>query len=176
MDKAEAMRHQSSCPPSWWEFSVNHAVHLYNRTPVRRLDWRTPHQLLSGKVPDVSHLRVFGCLAWVWISPEARKSKLSPKAVPMVFLGIPAGVKGYLFMRLSNNSMHIGVKAMFNKTLFPKAEGFKIPCYTAVHRLGEDGSKPSDTSSDSPQEEIPDKRGKCRDIPTPSSEEKLIGV
>jgi hypothetical protein len=29
MDKAEAMRHYASLPPSWWEFSVGHAVYVY---------------------------------------------------------------------------------------------------------------------------------------------------
>jgi len=63
MDKAEAMRHYACLPPSWWEFSVTHAVHLYNRTPMERLNWRTPTEELIGVKPDVSHLRVFGrCL------------------------------------------------------------------------------------------------------------------
>ena len=36
-------------------------VHLYNRTPVRRIDWKTPYEKLKCKVPDVSHLYVFVC-------------------------------------------------------------------------------------------------------------------
>jgi hypothetical protein len=34
MDKAQAMRLDACLPPSWWEFVVNTATHLYNRTPV----------------------------------------------------------------------------------------------------------------------------------------------
>jgi hypothetical protein len=30
MDKAEAMRHMASLPPSWWEFAVGVAVYVYN--------------------------------------------------------------------------------------------------------------------------------------------------
>jgi hypothetical protein len=41
---------------------------------------------------------VVGSLAWVWIHPDNRKDKLAPKASPMIFLGYPKGVKGYLFM------------------------------------------------------------------------------
>jgi hypothetical protein len=33
MDKAESMRFTACIPQSWWEFSVEYAVQLYNRTP-----------------------------------------------------------------------------------------------------------------------------------------------
>jgi transposase InsO family protein len=33
MDKAETMRFTACIPQSWWEFSVEYAVQLYNRTP-----------------------------------------------------------------------------------------------------------------------------------------------
>jgi hypothetical protein len=56
MDKAEAMCHETCLPQSWWEFAVQHATHVYNRTPLRRLEWQTPYQLLNGEVPDISHL------------------------------------------------------------------------------------------------------------------------
>ena len=61
MEKAQAMRLDACLPQSWWEFAVLHAVHLYNRTPVRRIDWKTPYEKLKCKVPDVSHLYVFVC-------------------------------------------------------------------------------------------------------------------
>jgi transposase InsO family protein len=35
MDKAWSMHLEACIPPSWWEFSVEHAVHCYNRTPVK---------------------------------------------------------------------------------------------------------------------------------------------
>ena len=35
MDKAQALRLDACLLQSWWEFVVLHAVHLYNRTPIR---------------------------------------------------------------------------------------------------------------------------------------------
>ena len=49
MEKAEAMRLDACIPPSWWEFSVYHVVHLYNRTPIKRLDWKTPYEIIHEK-------------------------------------------------------------------------------------------------------------------------------
>ena len=43
MDKAESMWHQACIPDSWWEYAFTHATHIYNCTPVARLNWRTPH-------------------------------------------------------------------------------------------------------------------------------------
>ena len=46
-EKAESMRHQACLSDSWWEFCVLHANYLYNRTPMRRLDWKTPKGYLE---------------------------------------------------------------------------------------------------------------------------------
>ena len=60
MDKAEAMQHQACIPQSWWEFAFAHATHVYNRTPVARLQWRTPTKCLRGScLPSTTYV----CLA-----------------------------------------------------------------------------------------------------------------
>ena len=56
MDKAQPLRLDACLPQSWWEFAVNTATHLYNRTPVGHLEWRTPFELVYGEVPDIGHL------------------------------------------------------------------------------------------------------------------------
>jgi transposase InsO family protein len=93
MDKAEPMCFDTCLPDSYWEFVVNHAAHCYNRTPVAHLDWRTPYELINNEVPDISHLHVFSCGAYVHLPPDTRKDKLSPKSELMVYLGRPSGMK-----------------------------------------------------------------------------------
>ena len=61
MDKAQAMRLHACLPDSYWEFTLLHAAHVYNITPMNQLNWRTPHELLKGEKPSVSHLQVFRC-------------------------------------------------------------------------------------------------------------------
>ena len=39
MDKSEAMHHEACIPESWWEFSIAHATHVYNRTPLCHHNW-----------------------------------------------------------------------------------------------------------------------------------------
>ncbi|KAJ8475068.1 hypothetical protein ONZ45_g15738 [Pleurotus djamor] len=127
MDKAQAMRFHACIPPSWWEFSVEYAIHLYNRTPIRRLKWKTPFEMLKGKLPDITHLRVFGCGAYVYLPDAVRPNKLSPKAELMCFIGLTEGIKGYKFMRLHNNTVFHETKALFDETLLPKCPKSDCP-------------------------------------------------
>ena len=98
MDKAQAMRLEACLPPSWWEFVVQHATHCYNRMPLSHLKWQTPFALLNNEIPDITHLRVFGCGAYVHIPESRRKHKLSPKSELMIYLGRQPGMKADVFM------------------------------------------------------------------------------
>jgi transposase InsO family protein len=126
MDKAQAMRLEACLPQSWWEFAVNHAAHCYNRTPMSRIDWQTPYQLLNNEIPDISHLRVFGCGAYVHIPESRRKNKLSPKSELMIYLGRPNGMKGDMFMR-TPNTLFYSDKALFDEMLFPRCSNQQTP-------------------------------------------------
>ena len=118
---------EACLPQSWWEFSVENAVHCYNRTPVQCLKWRTPYEAMTRKKPDISALRVFGCGAYVFIPLTRRPNKLSPKSELMVYLGITEGMKGYRFMHNGNVIFH-AAQALFDEELFPK-------CKTQTKRL-----------------------------------------
>ena len=84
MEKSQAIRFDACIPPSWREFSINHVVHLYNHTPIKRLEWKTPFELINGKVPDISHLWVvFGCSAYMYIHEDIRVNKLTPRSEMM---------------------------------------------------------------------------------------------
>ena len=56
MDKAEAMCHEACIPSSYWKSATQHAIHIYNQTPIKQLNWHTPYELLLSEIPDISHL------------------------------------------------------------------------------------------------------------------------
>ena len=119
-EKAESMRLQACLPQSYWEFALDHATHVYNRTPSRRLNWQTPFQMMNGTKPMVDHLRVFGCGAYVFIPAEVRNNKLAPKSEMMTYLGTHSGGKGWIFMRGPNNIIFAAAQAIFDESHFPK--------------------------------------------------------
>src|ERR1700753_1011293 len=146
MEKAETMRLQACLPQSWWEFALDHATHIYNRTPIRRLDWQTPFQKLNGSKPSVDHLRVFGCGAYVFIPAETRENKLSPKSEMMTYLGNHPGGKGWIFMCGPNNIIFSAAQATFDEAFFPKCPKSERRKYT---RLQTPAPSPNNCPKDS---------------------------
>ncbi len=78
----------------FWGEAVNTAVYIKNRCPTKALDSKTPQEAWSGKKPDGSHLKVFGCKAFAHVFDEKR-TKLESKSMPCVFLEYYKGTKAY---------------------------------------------------------------------------------
>jgi hypothetical protein len=104
-------------------------------------NWKTPFENLEHTKPDVTHLCVFGCGAYVFLLEEVHHRKLNPKSELMTFIGYPQGTKGYLFMRSPNNVLFTAVQAVFNETLYPKCPDMRHLEYTPAPDLsvGEQG-------------------------------------
>src|SRR6266404_1529702 len=118
MDKAQAMCLEACLPQNQWEFAVTHATHCYNRTPMSRLKWHTPYELLNNEVPDISHLRVFRCGAYVHIPEACHLNKLSPKSELILYLGRQSGMKGNTFM-CNTHVVFYSDTALFDETMYP---------------------------------------------------------
>src|SRR6267154_3974877 len=91
------MRLEACLPESYWEFAFETAVHVYNRTPMKRISWKTPQEMWTGEKPDVSYFRVFGCGAYVYLPEDVRANKLSPHSELMIFIGYDGA--SYKFIR-----------------------------------------------------------------------------
>jgi hypothetical protein len=57
-----------------------------NRTPTAIIHGMTPEEKFTSKKPDVSHLIVFGSIAYVHV-PDEKTSKLDPKVEKCIFIG-----------------------------------------------------------------------------------------
>jgi hypothetical protein len=122
VEKAQAIRLEACIPQNWWEFAVNYAVHVYNRTPLKHSsnDYKTPFERLHHTKPDVAHLGVFRCGAYVFLPEDVQSNSLSPRSELMTFIGLVKGTKGYIFMRSPNNNVFTTIQALFDRTLFLK--------------------------------------------------------
>jgi hypothetical protein len=68
----------------FWCKAVNTAMYIKNRCPTKAFNSKTPQEAWSGRKPDVSHLRVFGCKAFAYVLDEKR-TKLESKSMHCVF-------------------------------------------------------------------------------------------
>ena len=58
-----------------------------NRTPTAAVHDVTPEEKYTGTKPDLAHLKVFGCIAYVHVPDELRR-KLDPKAEKCILVGL----------------------------------------------------------------------------------------
>jgi hypothetical protein len=52
-------------------------VYVQNRLPHSALGLKTPEEMFTGKKPEVSHLKIFGCPVFIHI-PKEKRNKLDP--------------------------------------------------------------------------------------------------
>ena len=55
---ARAMLEHSGMTKGFWAEALGTTVHIANRSPRKGLGWRTPFELLFGRIPDVSYFRI----------------------------------------------------------------------------------------------------------------------
>ncbi|KMS64844.1 hypothetical protein BVRB_042090, partial [Beta vulgaris subsp. vulgaris] len=73
VESTRAMLRTARLPKTYWQYALAAAVHVTNRLPSKANDGRSPFEVWSGTVPDISHLRVFGCQAYALIPKPKRK-------------------------------------------------------------------------------------------------------
>jgi hypothetical protein len=90
---ARALLKQRGMPAVFWGEAVVTAVYILNRSPTKALNGRTPYEAWHGCKPVVSHLRVFGCLAFG--KELGHIGKLNDMSTLGVFIGYADGSKAY---------------------------------------------------------------------------------
>ena len=116
MEKVRSMLHHSKLPLRFWAEALMVATHVRNCSPTCTFD-ETPYERWYKEKPDVSNLRVFGCKAYARIPDEKRK-KLDPKSQQCIFVGYPAGVKGYKLYDPVKRKMIVRRDVIFIENIF----------------------------------------------------------
>ena len=98
---ARSMIYHAKVPLKFWAEAVNTAVYLRNRSPTSALKDKTTFECWFGEKPDVSNLRVFGCICFVH-TPDNLRKKLNLKSTKAIFVGYLLGTKGYKLYDLSS--------------------------------------------------------------------------
>jgi hypothetical protein len=94
LEKTRAIMLQMNVPKHFWSYGILTVVYLVNRLPSRVLEFKSPLEVLQNKVPDISHIKVFGCTCFMHLSATHR-DKLDPRASKCIFLGYSTTQKGY---------------------------------------------------------------------------------
>ena len=100
VETARSMMSHAKMPVEFWAEAISTAVYLRNCSPTVSLPGITPFECLFNRKPDVSNLKVLGCLAFAHI-PKSQCKKFDEKSKKTVFAGHPQRTKGYKLFDLS---------------------------------------------------------------------------
>ena len=94
MEAVKAILHDRDLPMHIWVEASRTTVYVQNHTPHRVIKNKTPKEVFSGKKPEVSHLRIFGCPVYIHI-PKKKRTKLDPSGKKGIFVGYSESLKAY---------------------------------------------------------------------------------
>ncbi|CAI7843410.1 unnamed protein product [Closterium sp. NIES-54] len=94
MEVARTSMIHAAAPHFLWPFAVRYAAHQLNLWPRVSLSETSPTLLWTGKFGDASRFRVWGARAFF---RDTTADKLSPRAIPCVFLGFVPDAPGWQF-------------------------------------------------------------------------------
>jgi len=61
---SRALMFQCKLPKKFWSYAILHAIFLLNRIPTKVLQNKSSYEVLYGQAPDLSQLKVYGCLSY----------------------------------------------------------------------------------------------------------------
>lgn len=93
---------------------MRHAVYILNRVPTRALTGVTPYEAWSKKKPQVAHIKVFGCKAYMKI-PSVHVRKLDDRSKPVVYLGKEPGTKAHRAYDPMLKKVHVSRDLVFEE-------------------------------------------------------------
>ena len=149
IELVHAMLLAKGLPTFLWDEAVSHVTYIWNRSPTRALKGKTPYEAWTGKKPDISHFREFGCDIWV-LDENKNRSKLAPKSKTMVFVGFVEGSKAVRYWDKGKRNIKVSRNVSFNENEEPgEVTIVEMPGMEAEGEIEELST--SQTTSDRPE-------------------------
>lgn len=123
IESARCMLHSTGQPlessRELWTEATNCAVYLRNRVLGKALENKTPYEAWTGRKPNLSHIRIFGCTAFAHI-PRDERSKFAPKAIKCILVGYCETQKVSRLWDPSNRRVRISRDVKFHEVIPPR--------------------------------------------------------
>ena len=86
MEAVKTMIYDQDIPMHLWIEATRTTVYVQNRISHSSLGFKTLEEMFTGKNPEVSHLKIFGCPLYIHI-PKEKRTKLDPSEKKGIFVG-----------------------------------------------------------------------------------------
>ena len=91
MERERCLLSDAVLEEKFWIGSTVYAMYTLNRRPHTSLGFLTPEAKWSNHPPNLSDLKVFGCVVYV----HQNQGKLKARAIKCIFVGFIEGIKGF---------------------------------------------------------------------------------
>ena len=118
VESARAMIAHAGLPNSYCTEAIATAAYIRNRTPTTAIKENvTPYEKWYGRKPIVTHLKVFGCVAYAHM-PDMKRQKMDKKAEKLRFIGYSTRSKGYRLFNEMTRKVIVRRDVIFNEIDF----------------------------------------------------------
>jgi hypothetical protein len=125
-ERARSMRLHAGLPKTFWADTISTDAYLINKGPSAPLGHRLLEEVWSGKEVNLSHLKVFCCVSYVYIESDAR-SKLDAKSKKCYFIGYGDEAFGYRFWDDQSQKIIRSMNVTFNENVVYKNDSSAEP-------------------------------------------------
>jgi hypothetical protein len=109
------MLHEYKTLDSFLAEAINTACHAINRLYLHKLRHKTAYELLTGKKPNVSYFRVFGCKFFI-LNKKPKSSKFASKVDEGIFLGYASNAHGYRVLNKTTGCVEVTCDLTFDES------------------------------------------------------------
>ncbi|GJW14594.1 putative ribonuclease H-like domain-containing protein [Tanacetum coccineum] len=130
IEAARTMLADSKLPTMFWTEAVSTACYVLNRVSITNPHNKTPYELISGKVPQISHLKPFGCQVTI-LNTSDYLGKFEGKADDGYLVGYASNSKAYRVYNLPNKRVEETLNLRFLEDK-PNVQGIGHEWYTNI--------------------------------------------
>jgi hypothetical protein len=114
VEMGRSMLKYKNLPNKFWAEAVATAVYVLNISPTKSVWNKTPFEAWFERRRGVSHLRVFGCIAYAFVNPQKR-TKLDEKPEKCIFIGYCTQSKGYRLYSPESGKITVSRNVIFDE-------------------------------------------------------------
>ena len=113
-ESMRSMLHSAKLGEELWAEAVDCAVYLQNRVLCSAMEGMTPYHGWHGRKSNLSHLRAFGCVAYMHI-PKTDSSKLDSKSLKCKLVGYSDTQKAFRLLDPVSKKVKISRDVIFDE-------------------------------------------------------------
>jgi hypothetical protein len=114
LEAVKTMIHDQDLPMCLWAEATMATVYVHDRLSHCALGLKTLEEMFTGKKPEVSHLKIFGCPVFIHI-PKEKRNKLDPSGKKGIFVEYCEVSKAFRIYTLGQHHIEISRDVTFDE-------------------------------------------------------------